>query len=160
MLTATRGRAIMHHNLLKYEPVRGDPPKRTAGVMIATDAGTVTAYSLDRLYDRGTFFVKPGDAIYEGQVVGEHCKEGDVTVNLTTNKKLTNVRASGSDDATQVKPAREFSLEACWSTSPTTSWSRSRPRRCGCESGCSRKPTAAATAGRPRRRRGGSGSGG
>ena len=113
MLTATRGRAIMHHNLLKYEPVRGDPPKRTAGVMIATDPGAVTAYSLDRLYDRGQFFVKPGDQVYEGQVVGEHCKEGDVAVNLTTNKKLTNVRASGSDDATQVRPAREFSLEAC-----------------------------------------------
>jgi GTP-binding protein len=113
MLNATQGRAVMHHNLLHYEPVRGDPPKRAAGVIIASVGGSVTAYSLDRLFDRGTFFVKPGEAIYEGQILGEHCKEGDIAVNLDTNKKLTNVRASGSDDATRVKPARDMSLEAC-----------------------------------------------
>lgn len=113
MLTATQGRAIMHHNLLKYEPMRGEVPQRGMGVMIASEKGAVTAYSLDRLFDRGTFFVKPGDEIYEGQVVGEHCKAGDITVNLTTNKKLTNVRASSADDQTRVKPARDMSLEAC-----------------------------------------------
>lgn len=112
MLTATQGRAVMHHNLLRYEPMRGDVPKRLAGVMIATDAGTVSPYSLDRLYDRGFFFSKPGDPIYEGQIVGEHCKENDITVNVVISKKHSNVRASGSDDATRVKPARELSLEA------------------------------------------------
>ena len=81
--------------------------------MVATEPGSVTAYSLDRLYDRGTFFVRPGDPIYEGQVLGEHCKAGDVAVNLATNKKHSNVRASGSDDQTRVKPARDMSLEAC-----------------------------------------------
>ncbi len=113
MLTATQGRAIMHHTLLRYEPVRGDIPKRQAGVMISTEAGSVAPYSLDRLYDRGIFFVDPGDAVYEGQVVGEHCKEGDIVANVTTNKKHSNVRASGSDDATRVRPARRMSLEAC-----------------------------------------------
>ncbi|NNE07914.1 MAG: translational GTPase TypA [Gemmatimonadetes bacterium] len=113
MLTATQGRAVMHHNLLRYEPARGDVPKRNAGVMIASHTGPVTAYSLDRLFDRGDFFVAPGDEVYEGQIVGEHCKSASLGVNLTTNKKLTNVRASGTDDATKVKPAREMSLEAC-----------------------------------------------
>ncbi|MEM7676472.1 MAG: EF-Tu/IF-2/RF-3 family GTPase [Myxococcota bacterium] len=112
MLTATQGRAVMHHNLLRYEPMRGDVPTRPQGVMIASDPGQVTAYSLDRLYDRGIFFVKPGDQVYEGQIVGEHNKDNDITVNAVINKKHTNVRAAGSDDATRVKPARELSLEA------------------------------------------------
>jgi GTP-binding protein len=112
MLTATQGRAVMHHNLLRYEPMRGDVPTRPAGVMIASDPGQVMPYSLDRLYDRGIFFSKPGDQVYEGQIVGEHCKDNDITVNVVVNKKHSNVRASGSDDATRVKPARELSLEA------------------------------------------------
>ena len=112
MLTATQGRAVMHHNLLRYEPMRGEVPTRPQGVMVAMEAGQVTAYSLDRLYDRGIFFVKPGDQVYEGQVVGEHNKDNDITVNVVINKKHSNVRASGSDDATRVKPARELSLEA------------------------------------------------
>ncbi len=113
MLTATQGRAIMHHNLLRYEPVRGEVPKRPAGVIVASDAGQVMPYSLDALYDRGIFFVKPGENVYEGQVVGEHCKDNDIIANVTRNKKHSNVRASGSDDATRVRPAREMSLEAC-----------------------------------------------
>jgi len=113
MLNATQGRAIMHHNLLRYEPKRGEVPKRAAGVMVASDPGQVTAYSLDRLFDRGVFFVKPGDQVYEGQIVGEHCKDTDITVNLAINKKLTNVRASSADDQTRVKPPRIMSLEAC-----------------------------------------------
>jgi GTP-binding protein len=112
MLTATQGRAVMHHNLLHYEPMRGEVPRRPAGVMIATEPGQVTPYSLDRLYDRGLFFAKPGDTVYEGQIVGEHCKDNDITVNVVINKKHSNVRAAGSDDATRVKPARELSLEA------------------------------------------------
>ncbi|MFM7398007.1 MAG: translational GTPase TypA [Verrucomicrobiota bacterium] len=113
MLTTTRGEAVMYHTLLGYEPVKGEPPRRTAGVMISGEAGAVTAYSLDRLYDRGDFFVKPADEIYEGQVVGEHCKDNDLEINLVINKKLTNVRAAGSDDLAKIKPARQMSLENC-----------------------------------------------
>ncbi len=113
ILTATQGRAVVYHNILRYEPTRGDVPGRAQGVMIASDTGPATAYSLDRLYDRGVFFVAPGDPVYEGQVVGEHCKSNDIVVNLAINKKLSNVRAAGKDDATSVKPARIMSLEAC-----------------------------------------------
>ncbi len=113
MLTATAGRAVIHHNLLHYEPMWGEVPRRATGVIIATHGGRVTAYSLDRLFDRGFFFVKPGDEIYEGQIVGEHCKDNSISVNLTTNKKMTNVRAATADDQTRVKPARDMSLEAC-----------------------------------------------
>ncbi|MDR2845358.1 MAG: translational GTPase TypA, partial [Puniceicoccales bacterium] len=113
MLTATRGESIMHHTLLAYEPVRGEAPRRSQGVMVANSSGAVFAYSLDRLFDRGDFFVKPGDEIYEGQIVGEHCKDNDLPVNLDINKKLSNVRASGSDDQARVKPSRHMSLEAC-----------------------------------------------
>jgi GTP-binding protein len=112
MLTATQGRAIMHHNLLRYEPIRGEVPKRAAGVIISSDSGQVMPYALDALYDRGFFFCKPGDQVYAGQVVGEHCKDNDIIANVTRNKKHSNVRASGSDDATRVRPARIMSLEA------------------------------------------------
>ena len=113
MLTTTRGEAVMYHNLLGYEPVKGEAPRRAAGVMIGGEAGAVTAYSLDRLYDRGDFFVKPADEIYQGQIVGEHCKDNDLEINLVIGKKLSNVRAAGSDDAAKIKPTRQMSLEAC-----------------------------------------------
>jgi GTP-binding protein len=113
MLTTTRGDAVMYHNLLGYEPVKGEAPHRSAGVMIGGEGGAVTAYSLDRLYDRGDFFVKPTDEIYMGQIVGEHCKDNDLEINLVINKKLSNVRASGSDDSARIKPMRQMSLEAC-----------------------------------------------
>ncbi len=112
MMNATAGRAIMHHTFEKYEPMRGAIPQRKAGVMIATNAGQVTAYALDALYDRGIFFVAPGEQVYDGQVVGEHCKEKDIPVNVVRSKQLTNVRASGKDDAANVRPARKMSLEA------------------------------------------------
>ena len=112
ILTATQGRAVMHHSYEKYDLMRGTIPQRQAGVMIATEPGTVTAYALDGLYDRGIFFVEPGEAVYEGQVVGEHCKEKDIPVNPARAKQLTNVRASGKDDAAKVRPARKMSLEA------------------------------------------------
>jgi GTP-binding protein len=112
LMTATQGRAIMHHTFDRYEPMRGSVPQRQAGVMIATEAGTVTAYALDALFDRGTFFVRPGDAIYEGQIVGEHCKDKDIPVNPARAKNLTNIRATSKDDAARVKPARILSLEA------------------------------------------------
>jgi GTP-binding protein len=113
ILTATQGRAVMHHTFEQYEPMRGSIPQRQAGVMIATETGTVTAYALDALYDRGVFFVRPGDEVYEGQVVGEHCKDNDIPVNPTKTKQLTNMRTSSKDDAARVRPARLMSLEVC-----------------------------------------------
>ncbi len=111
VMNATRGRAVMHHTFERYELMRGAIPQRKAGVMIATTTGQVTAYALDALYDRGIFFVEPGETVYEGQVVGEHCKEKDIPVNAAKGKQLTNVRASGKDDAAKVRPARKMSLE-------------------------------------------------
>jgi len=111
VLNATRGRAIMHHTFERYELMRGAIPQRKAGVMVATTTGQVTAYALDALYDRGIFFVEPGEKVYEGQVVGEHCKEKDIPVNVAKGKQLTNVRSSGKDDAAKVRPARIMSLE-------------------------------------------------
>lgn len=113
MLNATQGRAIMHHTFEAYEPMRGQIPPRQAGVMIATETGKVTAYALDALFDRGSFFTQPGDQIYEGQVVGEHCKDTDIPINAVKTKKLTNIRTSSKDDAAQVRPMREMSLESC-----------------------------------------------
>ena len=112
MMNATKGRAIMHHTFERYEPMRGAIPQRKAGVMIATTTGQVTAYALDALYDRGIFFVEPGENVYDGQVVGEHCKEKDIPVNVVRTKQLTNVRSSGKDDAAKIRPARKMSLEA------------------------------------------------
>jgi len=112
MLTATQGRAIMHHTFERYEPMRGSIPQRQAGVMVATDSGSVTAYALDSLFDRGFFFVKPGDQVYEGQIVGEHCKDKDCPVNVARAKQMSNVRSSGKDDSAKVRPARILSLEA------------------------------------------------
>jgi GTP-binding protein len=111
ILTATQGRAVMHHTFERYEPLRGSIPQRQAGVLIATETGQVTAYALDGLYDRGIFFIEPGEQVYEGQVVGEHCKDNDIPVNPTRAKQLTNMRASGKDDAAKVRPARRMSLE-------------------------------------------------
>jgi len=113
ILTATQGRAVMHHTFERYEPMRGSIPQRQAGVMIATETGIVTAYALDALYDRGAFFVRPGDEVYEGQVVGEHCKDNDIPVNATKAKQLTNIRTSSKDDAARVRPPRIMSLEVC-----------------------------------------------
>jgi len=92
-------------------PMRGNVPQRLAGVMIATDTGQVTSYALDALYDRGEFFVEPGEYVYEGQVVGEHCKERDIPVNAVKAKQLTNIRAAGKDDAARIKPARKMTIE-------------------------------------------------
>jgi len=112
MMNATRGRAIMHHSFERYEPMRGAIPQRKAGVMIATTTGHVTTYALGALYNRGIFFVEPGEKVYEGQVAGEHCKENDIPVNVVKTKQLTNIRAAGKDNAARIKPARKMSLEA------------------------------------------------
>jgi GTP-binding protein len=91
--------------------MRGSIPQRKAGVMISTNTGQVTAYALDALYDRGTFFVEPGETVYDGQVVGEHCKDNDIPVNPVKLKQMSNMRASGKDEAAKVKAARKMSLE-------------------------------------------------
>jgi len=112
LLTATQGRAVMHHTFERYEPMRGSIPDRQAGVLIQSETGTVTAYALDALYDRGVFFVQPGDKVYEGQIVGEHCKDNDIVVNAAKAKQLTNMRQSNKDEAARVRPPRLMSLEA------------------------------------------------
>ena len=112
MLTATKGEAIMHHRFHRYEPTRGEISGRTNGVMVATDTGQVTAWALDGLADRGYMFVEPTDQVYQGQVVGEHCKEGDIPVNVVKLKPLTNMRAAAKDRTVVLKAARRLSLEA------------------------------------------------
>jgi GTP-binding protein len=112
LLTATQGRAVMHHTFERYEPMRGSIPDRQAGVLIQSETGAVTAYALDALYDRGVFFVQPGERIYEGQIVGEHCKDNDIVVNAAKAKQLTNMRTSTKDEAARVRPPRLMSLEA------------------------------------------------
>ncbi len=111
LLTATQGEAIMHHNFYEYAPMRGEVPARVNGVMISNCAGTVNAYALNDLQDRGTLFVAPGEACYEGQVVGEHCRDKDIVVNPTRAKKLTNMRTTASDENIILKPATKMSLE-------------------------------------------------
>jgi len=111
LLTATMGEAIMHHRFEKYDRYRGAIPHRTNGAMIATDTGTVTGYALDQLAARGMMFVRPGDAVYEGQVIGEHCKDTDIPVNIVRAKKLTNMRAASKDATVVLKAPRQFTLE-------------------------------------------------
>ena len=111
MLTATAGKAIMHHRFEKYDDCRGEIGGRVNGVMIATETGQVTAYSLDQLANRGIMFVSPGDQVYEGQVVGEHCKEGDIPVNVVRKKNLTNVRSANKDATVILKAPRQITLE-------------------------------------------------
>jgi len=111
MLTATGGEAIMHHRFEKYDDFRGPIPRRANGAMIATEAGTVTAYALDQLAGRGVMFVSPGEAVYEGQVIGEHCKDKDIRVNIVRTKKLTNMRTSTKDATVVLKAPRRFTLE-------------------------------------------------
>jgi GTP-binding protein len=111
VLTATQGEAIMNHRFSAYEPFKGTIPGRINGSLISMDAGQCTAYAIDKLQDRGTFFVDPGEELYTGQVIGEHSRDNDIVVNVQKGKQLTNMRASGSDTNTRIAPARKFSLE-------------------------------------------------
>ncbi len=113
MLTNTAGEAVMNHRFNEYKPWKGPIPGRSNGVLIAKDPGTTTGYSLDKLQDRGYFFVNPGEEVYKGMVIGESNKPGDIVVNANEGKKLTNHRASGSDAATNIQPKREMTLEEC-----------------------------------------------
>ena len=111
LMTATSGEAIMHHNFYDYQPVRGSIPSRLNGVMVSVETGRATPYALDNLQDRGTLIVAGGEQVYEGQIVGEHCRDNDLPVNVCREKKLTNVRASGTDKAIILKPPRQLTLE-------------------------------------------------
>ena len=111
MLTATEGEAIMAHRFYAYEPWKGDLGVRRNGALISLETGTAIAYSIDKMQDRGRFFVNPGEEVYMGQVVGENTRMDDLTLNIVKTKKLTNMRASGSDEKTSIAPAIKFSLE-------------------------------------------------
>jgi GTP-binding protein len=113
MLTGTAGEAVMAHRFIDYKPWKGPIPGRSNGVLIAKFQGVTTAYSIDKLQDRGSFFVDPGDEVYVGQIIAEHIKPGDLNVNAVEMKKLTNHRASGSDDAVRIVPKLQFTLEEC-----------------------------------------------
>lgn len=111
LLTATQGEAVMAHRLKEYQPYKGDIERRTNGSLVSLETGEAIAYSMNKLLDRGKFFVDPGEEIYGGQVVGEHTRERDLNVNICKTKKLTNVRAAGSDEKIVLPPAIKFSLE-------------------------------------------------
>jgi len=111
VLTASAGEAIMAHRFLEYQPWKGDIERRTNGSLIAMEAGTAYAYAIDKLQDRGRFFIFPQDEVYAGQVVGESAKDKDIVINVTKSKKLTNMRASGADDKAKIVPPVIFSLE-------------------------------------------------
>ena len=111
ILTATAGEAIMAHRFAEYQPWKGDIERRTNGSLIALEAGTAYAYAIDKLQDRGRFFIFPQEEVYAGQVVGENAKDNDIVVNVTKSKKLTNMRASGADDKARIIPPIVFSLE-------------------------------------------------
>ncbi len=113
MLTATAGEAVMAHRFSEYKPWKGNIPGRNNGVLIAKQGGNATGYSIDKLQDRGSFFIDPGEEVYTGQIVAEHIKPGDLNVNVVEGKKLTNMRASGSDAATSIAPKIQMSLEEC-----------------------------------------------
>lgn len=111
VLTATAGEAIMNHRFMTYEPHKGAIPGRINGSLISLETGPGTAYSIDKLQDRGVFFVDPGEEVYAGMVIGEHSRGNDITVNIQKGKQLTNMRASGSDNNVKIVPKRQFSLE-------------------------------------------------
>lgn len=111
LLTATAGEAIMTHRFLEYQPLKGGIPERQNGSLVSMETGQAIPYSIDKLQDRGRFFVNPNEDIYEGQVIGENTRQDDMSVNITKTKKLSNVRSSGADDKARIIPAIKFSLE-------------------------------------------------
>ncbi len=113
LLTATAGEAIMSHRFLEYQPYKGEIPGRLNGSLISMELGTSIPFSLNNLQERGTFFINAGEAIYEGQVIGENSRANDLVVNVTKTKQLTNMRKSGTDAKVKIIPPREFSLEEC-----------------------------------------------
>lgn len=113
MLTATAGEAVMAHRFSEYKPMKGKIPGRMAGVLISKDQGVATPYSIDKLQDRGKFFIAPGEEVYTGMIIGEHSRDNDLVVNVIEAKKLNNIRAAGKDDSNAIAPKIEMSLEEC-----------------------------------------------
>ena len=113
MLTSTAGEAVMAHTFSEYKPFKGTISGRSAGVLISKDQGTSTPYSIDKLQDRGKFFIEPGEEVYEGMIIGEHARNNDLVVNVIEAKKLNNMRAAGKDDSTSIAPKIEMTLEEC-----------------------------------------------
>src|SRR4029078_9748821 len=113
MLTSTAGEAVMAHRFTEYKPWKGQIPGRNNGVLLSKNTERTTGYSIDKLQDRGRFLVDPGEEVYAGQIIAEHIKPGDLVVNATEAKKLTNHRASGSDDASRAAPKILMTLEEC-----------------------------------------------
>ncbi len=111
MLTATAGEAVMTHRFLKFEPFKGEINSHSKGSLVSMEQGQALAFAIDRLQDRGKFFIEPGDEVYKGQVIGEHTRENDLELNVIKGKKLTNMRAAGSDDSSRIAPKIQFSLE-------------------------------------------------
>jgi GTP-binding protein len=113
LLTSTTGEAVMAHRFTEYKQWKGAIPGRNNGVLLAKQPGVTTGYSIDKLQDRGRFFVDPTEEVYAGQIVAEHVKPGDLVVNVIEGKKLTNMRASGTDGATNITPKIQMTLEEC-----------------------------------------------
>jgi len=113
MLTGTQGEAVMAHRFSEYKPWKGFIPGRSNGVLLAKTGGNATGYSIDKLQDRGSFFIDPMQEVYAGQLIGEHIKPGDLVVNIAEAKKLTNMRASGTDDSVRITPKIQMTLEEC-----------------------------------------------
>ena len=110
-MTATQGEAVVAHRFKAYEPYKGEIEMRTNGSLVSLETGLSVAYAMDKLQDRGRFFIDPGEEIYAGQVVGEHTRSNDLAINICKTKKLTNMRASGSDDKVMLPPPIKFTLE-------------------------------------------------
>ncbi len=130
MLNATRGEAIMHHVFYEYEHLRGSIPGRSNGAMVSGETGRVTAYAIQNLTDRGTMFAKPGDEVFRGQLVGEHCKDDDLDVNVCREKKLSNIRVASADKTVVLRPPRELALEAMLEYIEDDEWVEVTPGAC------------------------------
>ncbi|MCB0705837.1 MAG: translational GTPase TypA [Saprospiraceae bacterium] len=111
ILTATAGEAIMNHQFDSFQPLKADLPRRLNGVLVSSDTGAAMAYAINKLQERGRFFIDPGEQVYEGQILGENTRDNDIVINVVKGKNLTNMRASGKDDGTKIAPAVKFSLE-------------------------------------------------
>jgi GTP-binding protein len=111
LLTATEGEAIISHRFIEFQPWKGDLPLRHAGALISMETGKAYAYAIDKLQDRGSFFIEPGEEVYAGQVIGEHIRHDDLVINVCKSKKLSNMRAAGSDEKFKIAPAIKLSLE-------------------------------------------------
>ncbi len=142
LLNATQGTAIIHHRFESYQPLEAEIGGRANGVLVSMCGGKTVAFGLDGLQARADLFVGPGEEVYEGMIVGENAREGDMNVNPTKEKKLTNMRASGSDRNILLKPPREMSLKWHSSTSKTMNSSKSRRTRFACVRFCYKKPNA------------------